>query len=69
MSPYCQAEVEAVTRKMDEAKREYDQKLERLAQLLDMRAAKIKKLESMLCFSVFPLLVCILFVFNSFVLS
>ncbi|XP_062317910.1 protein fantom [Osmerus eperlanus] len=43
-----QAEVEAVTRKMDEAKAEYDQKLERLAQLLDMRAAKIKKLETQL---------------------
>ncbi|XP_010881536.2 protein fantom [Esox lucius] len=43
-----QAEVEAVTRKMDDSKMEYELKLERLAQLLDMRAAKIKKLEAQL---------------------
>ncbi|CAB1322836.1 unnamed protein product [Coregonus sp. 'balchen'] len=43
-----QAEVEAVTRKMDDSKLEYELKLERLAQLLDMRAAKIKKLEAKL---------------------
>uniref|UniRef100_A0A8C8M3C4 C2 domain-containing protein n=1 Tax=Oncorhynchus tshawytscha TaxID=74940 RepID=A0A8C8M3C4_ONCTS len=43
-----QAEVEAVTRKMDDSKLQYELKLERLAQLLDMRAAKIKKLEAQL---------------------
>ncbi|KAM6973328.1 LOW QUALITY PROTEIN: protein fantom [Aplochiton taeniatus] len=43
-----QAEVEAVTRKMDDSQTEYESKLERLAQLLDMRAAKIKKLEAQL---------------------
>ncbi|KAK6317932.1 hypothetical protein J4Q44_G00112230 [Coregonus suidteri] len=43
-----QAEVEAVTRKMDDSKLEYELKLERLAQLLDMRAAKINKLEAKL---------------------
>uniref|UniRef100_A0A4W5L910 RPGRIP1 like n=1 Tax=Hucho hucho TaxID=62062 RepID=A0A4W5L910_9TELE len=43
-----QAEVEAVTRKMDDSKLQYELKLESLAQLLDMRAAKIKKLEAQL---------------------
>ncbi|KAK6319912.1 hypothetical protein J4Q44_G00090190 [Coregonus suidteri] len=43
-----QAEVEAVTRKMDNSKLEYELKLEHLAQLLDTRAAKIKKLEAQL---------------------
>lgn len=38
-------EVEAVTRKMDDLKLESELKQEKLAQLLDMRAAKIKKLE------------------------
>lgn len=40
-----QAELEAVLKKMDCGKVEYEQKLERQAQLLDTRAAKIKKLE------------------------
>ncbi|KAJ8002849.1 hypothetical protein DPEC_G00163240 [Dallia pectoralis] len=40
-----QAEVEAVTSKMDQSKLEYELELERLAHLLDTRAAKIKKLE------------------------
>uniref|UniRef100_A0A8B9GU42 C2 domain-containing protein n=1 Tax=Astyanax mexicanus TaxID=7994 RepID=A0A8B9GU42_ASTMX len=43
-----QAEVEAVTRKMDDLKLENELKQEKLAQLLDMRAAKIKKLEAQL---------------------
>ncbi|KAM3870038.1 protein fantom [Diretmus argenteus] len=40
------AELEAVSRKMDGEKMEYEQKLERQAKLLDMRMAKIKKLEA-----------------------
>ncbi|KAL0968596.1 hypothetical protein UPYG_G00268990 [Umbra pygmaea] len=43
-----QAEVEAVTRNMDESKLEYKLKLERLAKLLDTKAAKVKKLEAQL---------------------
>ncbi|KAL1247936.1 hypothetical protein QQF64_023312 [Cirrhinus molitorella] len=43
-----QAEVEAVTRTMDDLKLEYELKSEKLGQLLDMRAAKIKKLEAQL---------------------
>ncbi|XP_071394998.1 protein fantom [Centroberyx affinis] len=42
------AELEAMSQKMDSDKTEYEQKLERQAQLLDMRAAKIKKLEAQL---------------------
>ncbi|XP_029909292.1 protein fantom isoform X2 [Myripristis murdjan] len=41
-------ELEAVSRKMDCDKIEYEQRSERQAQLLDMRAAKIKKLEAQL---------------------
>lgn len=43
-----QAEVDVVTRKMDDLKLEYELKREKLAQLLDTRAAKIKKLEAQL---------------------
>ncbi|XP_026859025.2 protein fantom isoform X3 [Electrophorus electricus] len=43
-----QAEVEAVTRKMDDLKLENELKQEKLGHLLDMRAAKIKKLEAQL---------------------
>uniref|UniRef100_A0A4W5N811 Uncharacterized protein n=1 Tax=Hucho hucho TaxID=62062 RepID=A0A4W5N811_9TELE len=43
-----QAELEAVTRKMNDSKLEYELKLESLAQLLDMRAVKINKLEAQL---------------------
>ncbi|KAJ8407857.1 hypothetical protein AAFF_G00269010 [Aldrovandia affinis] len=43
-----QTEVEAVTRKMEDIKLEYELKLESLAQLLDMRAARIRKLEAQL---------------------
>ncbi|KAK2842876.1 hypothetical protein Q5P01_013076 [Channa striata] len=42
------AELEAVLRKMESDKVDYKQKLERQAQLLDTRAAKIKKLEAQL---------------------
>lgn len=35
---------------MDDSKLQYELKLERLAQLLDMRAAKIKKLEGVYLF-------------------
>ncbi|XP_044048154.1 protein fantom [Siniperca chuatsi] len=42
------AELEAVLKKMDSDRVEYEQKLERQAQLLDTRAAKIKKLEAQL---------------------
>nr|XP_046250662.1 protein fantom isoform X2 [Scatophagus argus] len=42
------AELEAVRKKMDSDKVEYEQKLERQAQLLDTRAAKINKLEAQL---------------------
>ncbi|XP_053497206.1 protein fantom isoform X3 [Ictalurus furcatus] len=43
-----QAEVEAVTRRMNDLKLDNELKQEKLAQLLDMRAAKIKKLEAQL---------------------
>ncbi|XP_060770935.1 protein fantom isoform X2 [Neoarius graeffei] len=43
-----QAEVEAVTRRMNDLKLDSELKQEKLAQLLDMRAAKIKKLEAQL---------------------
>ncbi|CAI5668383.1 unnamed protein product [Oreochromis niloticus] len=42
------AELDAALRKMDADKLEYDQKLERQAQLLDARATKIRKLEAQL---------------------
>ncbi|CAB1422157.1 unnamed protein product [Pleuronectes platessa] len=41
-------ELEAVERKLNRDKEEFEQKLERQAQLLDMRKAKIKKLEAQL---------------------
>lgn len=44
-SPAAEAELEAVLKKMDSDKVNYEQKLEQQAQLLDTRAAKIKKLE------------------------
>lgn len=40
-----EAELEVVMRKMDSDRVSYEQKLERQAQLLDARAAKINKLE------------------------
>ncbi|KAK1163643.1 protein fantom [Acipenser oxyrinchus oxyrinchus] len=43
-----QTEVEAVTRKMEDIKHEYELKLEQYAQLLDIRAARIRKLEAQL---------------------
>ncbi|KAJ8343308.1 hypothetical protein SKAU_G00306370 [Synaphobranchus kaupii] len=43
-----QTEVEAVTRKMEDIKADYELKLEGLAQLLDMRTARIRKLEAQL---------------------
>ncbi|KAI7811597.1 protein fantom [Triplophysa rosa] len=43
-----QAEVDVATLKMDDLRIEYELKIEKLAQLLDMRAAKIKKLEAQL---------------------
>uniref|UniRef100_A0A3B4EY20 RPGRIP1 like n=1 Tax=Pundamilia nyererei TaxID=303518 RepID=A0A3B4EY20_9CICH len=42
------AELDAALRKMDADKLEYEQKLERQAQLLDARATKIRKLEAQL---------------------
>ncbi|KAM9352398.1 protein fantom [Symphorus nematophorus] len=42
------AELDAVMKKMDSDKAEHEQKLQRQAQLLDTRAAKIKKLEAQL---------------------
>lgn len=42
-----QAEVEAVTRRMNDLKLDNELKQEKLAQVLDMRAAKIKKLEGL----------------------
>lgn len=44
-SGFDEAELEAVLKKMDGDRAEHDQKLERQAQLLDTRAAKIRKLE------------------------
>ncbi|CAH1779675.1 unnamed protein product [Owenia fusiformis] len=41
-----QTEVAAVTSKMEENRKEYETKLEEYAQLLDIRAARIKKLEA-----------------------
>ncbi|KAL3860281.1 hypothetical protein ACJMK2_010423 [Sinanodonta woodiana] len=41
-----QQEVELTTQKMDEIKKEYEMKLDEYARLLDIRAARIKKLES-----------------------
>ncbi|XP_064640394.1 protein fantom-like isoform X3 [Lineus longissimus] len=43
-----QIEVESVSRKMDEIKLEYETKLDEYAKLLDIRAARIKKLEAQL---------------------
>ncbi|XP_027029023.2 protein fantom isoform X1 [Tachysurus fulvidraco] len=43
-----QAEVEAVTQRMNDLKLDNELKQEKLAQILDMRAAKIKKLEAQL---------------------
>ncbi|KAM4614074.1 protein fantom [Discoglossus pictus] len=43
-----QAEVEAVTQKMDGVRLNYDIKVEQYAQLLDARAARIRKLEAQL---------------------
>ncbi|XP_059142176.1 protein fantom-like [Physella acuta] len=43
-----QAEVGILTGKMDEVKREYETKLDEYARLLDIRAARIKKLEAQL---------------------
>ncbi|XP_013398857.1 protein fantom isoform X2 [Lingula anatina] len=43
-----QMEVEAVTKKMEENRLEFDTKLDEYARLLDIRAARIKKLESQL---------------------
>lgn len=43
-----QIEVDSVSNKMEEMKREYESKLEHYAQLLDARAARVKKLERQL---------------------
>ncbi|XP_077868086.1 protein fantom-like [Saccoglossus kowalevskii] len=43
-----QQEVESSTARLEDYKKEYDTKLEEYAQLLDIRAARIKKLESQL---------------------
>uniref|UniRef100_A0A8C9UX70 RPGRIP1 like n=1 Tax=Scleropages formosus TaxID=113540 RepID=A0A8C9UX70_SCLFO len=43
-----QTEVEALTRKMEGIKMEYELKLDRLSQLLDKRAARVRKLEAQL---------------------
>ncbi|XP_072554214.1 protein fantom isoform X2 [Paramormyrops kingsleyae] len=43
-----QTEVEIVTRKMEDIKMEHELKLDRLAQLLNMRAARVRKLEAQL---------------------
>uniref|UniRef100_A0A7N5ZRL2 C2 domain-containing protein n=1 Tax=Anabas testudineus TaxID=64144 RepID=A0A7N5ZRL2_ANATE len=48
ISKHYKAELEAVLKKVDSDKLEYEQKLDRQAQLLDTRAAKIKKLEAQL---------------------
>lgn len=45
VSWFPQAELDAVLQKMNSDKVEYKQKLERQAQLLDTKTAKIKKLE------------------------
>jgi len=41
-----QQEVDAVNQKMEENKTEYESKLDEYAQLLDIRAARIRKLEA-----------------------
>ncbi|XP_054025949.1 protein fantom isoform X2 [Dryobates pubescens] len=43
-----QTEVEAVTRKMESLQKDYDLKMEQSAHLLDIRAARIRKLEAQL---------------------
>uniref|UniRef100_H2ZMG7 C2 domain-containing protein n=1 Tax=Ciona savignyi TaxID=51511 RepID=H2ZMG7_CIOSA len=43
-----QLEVESVSNQMEAVKREYEEKLDRFARLLDARAARIKKLETQL---------------------
>ncbi|XP_069822050.1 protein fantom [Dendropsophus ebraccatus] len=43
-----QVEVEAVTQKLEDMRRDYDIKLEQYAHLLDVRAARIRKLEAQL---------------------
>lgn len=43
-----EAELEAVLKKTDGDRAEYERKLERQARLLDARAAKIRKLEGLL---------------------
>ncbi|KAK2187638.1 hypothetical protein NP493_159g03000 [Ridgeia piscesae] len=43
-----QMEVDAVTRKLEEVKAEYEAKVDEYAQLLDIRAARIRKLEKQL---------------------
>ncbi|XP_053571730.1 protein fantom [Bombina bombina] len=43
-----QIEIETVTKKMDDIKHDYELKLEQYAQLLDHRAARIRKLEAQL---------------------
>ncbi|CAH1270009.1 RPGRIP1L [Branchiostoma lanceolatum] len=43
-----QTEVESVTKRMEDLRKEYDTKLEEYAKLLDIRAARIKKLERQL---------------------
>uniref|UniRef100_A0A4W3JGH4 RPGRIP1 like n=1 Tax=Callorhinchus milii TaxID=7868 RepID=A0A4W3JGH4_CALMI len=43
-----QSEVDTVTRKMEDNKREYEMKLDQYAQLLDIRADRIRKLEAQL---------------------
>lgn len=45
MQVFLQAEVEAVTRKMESLQQDYDLRLEQSAHLLDIRAARIRKLE------------------------
>lgn len=44
---YHQAEVEAVTQKMEALEQDYEIKLEQYVHLLDVRAARIRKLEGM----------------------
>ncbi|XP_021264051.1 protein fantom isoform X2 [Numida meleagris] len=43
-----QAEVEAVTQKMESLKKDYELKIEKYVHLLDIRAARIRKLEALL---------------------
>lgn len=44
-SSHRQAEVECVTRKMEASQEDYEFKLEQYVHLLDVRAARIRKLE------------------------